>query len=125
MESFAAMSQGSVIERDRRRAVAAVPTLEPGRYIAIENGDEVSVLPVTSDNTRIGRAIAADIRLDDPTVSRKHARLVVRGEEVAILDDRSMNGVFVNGERVSEATLADGDEIVLGRVHMRFIAIAA
>ena len=118
------MSQGSVIERDRRRAVAAVPTLEPGRYIAIENGDEISVIPVTSENTRIGRAIAADIRLDDPTVSRKHARLVLRGDDVAILDDRSMNGVFVNGERVSEATLTDGDIVVLGRVNMRFIAIA-
>src|SRR3712207_5486662 len=103
------MSPSSVIERDRRRAVAAVPTLQPGQYLAVEDGDEMSIIPLTAEITRVGRAIAADIRLDDRTVSRTHARLVRRDGGICILDDRSMNGVFVNGERVSDAVLRDGD----------------
>ena len=113
----------SVIERDRRRAVAAVPALQPGQYLAVEDGDTMSVIPVAAEVTKIGRAIAADIRLDDRTVSRKHARLVRREDGICILDDRSMNGVFVNDERVSERVLRDGDTVMLGRVRMRFISV--
>jgi pSer/pThr/pTyr-binding forkhead associated (FHA) protein len=119
-----AMSPSSVIERDRRRAVAAVPALQPGQYLAVEDGESMSVIPIAAEVTRIGRAIAADIRLDDRTVSRKHARLVRRDEGVCILDDRSMNGVFVNDERVTERILRDGDSVSLGRVSMRFIDVA-
>jgi pSer/pThr/pTyr-binding forkhead associated (FHA) protein len=38
-----------------------------------------------------------------------------------ILDDRSLNGVYVNGERVSEAVLSDGDAIAVGRVRLLFV----
>jgi pSer/pThr/pTyr-binding forkhead associated (FHA) protein len=41
------------------------------------------------------------------------------------LDDRSLNGVFVNGERVEWSTLADGDEVVIGRHHLHFINLQA
>jgi pSer/pThr/pTyr-binding forkhead associated (FHA) protein len=44
---------------------------------------------------------------------------------VRVLDDRSLNGVFVNGERVEWSTLADGDEIVIGRHHLHFIDVPA
>jgi len=40
-----------------------------------------------------------------------------------VLDDRSLNGVFVNGERVEWSTLADGDEVVIGRHHLHFIDV--
>lgn len=65
---------------------------------------------------RIGRSGNADIRLDDATVSRRHA-LVVRTEsdELKALDDRSLNGLFVNGARVEWTPLADGDELEIGR----------
>ncbi len=46
--------------------------------------------------------------------------IVRRGDEVVILDDRSMNGVWVNEERITEAPLQDGDEIRLGRVPLLF-----
>ena len=42
-----------------------------------------------------------------------------------VLDDRSLNGVFVNGERVEWSTLADGDEVVIGRHHLHFIDVPA
>ena len=73
--------------------------------------------------TRIGRSLAADVRFDDPTVSRRHALIVRQPDGLRVLDDRSLNGVFVNGERVEWSTLADGDEVVIGRHHLHFIDV--
>ena len=71
--------------------------------------------------TRIGRSLAADVRFDDPTVSRRHALIVRQADGVRVLDDRSLNGVFVNGERVEWRALGDGDEIVVGRYRLHFL----
>ncbi|MQA75486.1 MAG: FHA domain-containing protein, partial [Solirubrobacterales bacterium] len=68
--------------------------------------------------TRIGRSGAADVRLDDPTVSRRHALVLDRGGAPVIADDRSLNGLFVNGERVEWAALSDGDELEVGRYRL-------
>ncbi len=69
--------------------------------------------------TRIGRSIAANIQLDDPSVSRRHALVVSEpGEPLRVLDDRSLNGVFVNGELVEWGKLADGDELTIGRYRL-------
>jgi hypothetical protein len=74
--------------------------------------------------TRIGRSLAADIRFDDPTVSRRHA-MVHRAEDVTrVLDDRSLNGVFVNGDRVDMRTLSDGDELTIGRFRLYFLGLS-
>ena len=75
--------------------------------------------------TRIGRSLAADIRFDDPTVSRRHALIVRQPDGLRVLDDRSLNGVFVNGERVEWSTLADNDEIVIGRHRLYFLDLPA
>src|SRR3954467_5897009 len=104
---------------------AAVRTdlAEAGTYLAWQDGGETSGVPLTGEWPRIGRSLAADIRFDDPTVSRRHA-LIVRGPDgVRVLDDRSLNGVFVNGERVEWRQLADGDEIVVGRYRLHFLAL--
>ena len=89
-------------------------------YLEIETGAERRVVPLRDDVVHVGRGLSADVRLDDATVSRKHAMIVKRPEGVVILDDRSMNGVWVNGARVTEAALSDGDEIALGRVSLCF-----
>jgi pSer/pThr/pTyr-binding forkhead associated (FHA) protein len=69
--------------------------------------------------TRIGRSITADLQLDDPSVSRRHALIVSEpGEALRILDDRSLNGVFVNGAEVEWGRLADGDELAIGRYRL-------
>ncbi|HEV2812704.1 MAG TPA: FHA domain-containing protein [Solirubrobacteraceae bacterium] len=93
-------------------------------YLEIETGGDRRVVPLPGEVTHLGRGLSADVRLDDATVSRKHAVIVRRDEAVVILDDRSMNGVWVNGTRVTEAALADGDEILLGRVPLKFVASA-
>ena len=70
------------------------------QYLAWREGDDVRVVPLEREWTRIGRSLAADVRFDDPTVSRRHALIVRQPDGVRVLDDRSLNGVFVNGERV-------------------------
>ena len=87
----------------------------PGRYVAFEQDGQVKVVPVSREWTRIGRSLAADIRFDDATVSRRHALIACEEGGVRVLDDRSLNGVYVNGERVDWAPLTDGDEIAIGR----------
>ena len=91
-------------------------------YLEIETGTDRRVFPLRDDVIHIGRGLSAELRLDDATVSRKHAVIVRRTDGVVILDDRSMNGVLVNGERITEASLSDGDEILLGRIGLRFRA---
>jgi FHA domain/Zinc-ribbon containing domain len=99
---------------------------EPGQYLAYRtDSDEVIAFSLQREWTRIGRSLAADIRFDDPTVSRRHALIVRQPDGLRVLDDRSLNGVFVNGERVEWSTLADGDEIVIGRHHLHFLDVAA
>jgi hypothetical protein len=93
----------------------------PGEYLVYDDGGEVHTVPLAREWTRIGRSLAADLRFDDPTVSRRHALLVRQPDGVRVLDDRSLNGVFVNGERVEWRTLADGDEIVVGRYRLRYV----
>jgi pSer/pThr/pTyr-binding forkhead associated (FHA) protein len=110
-------------ERDRRRALATVARPAPGRYLAIEDGGEIVLFALgdrEGQTLRIGRSPAADIVLDDASVSRRHAVIVHRGGRTMILDDRSLNGVFVNGQRASEAVLSDGDGIVIGHVTARY-----
>ncbi len=102
---------------------------EPGEYLAYEDGDELKVVALTREWTRIGRSLAADVRFDDPTVSRRHALVVRQADGVRVLDDRSLNGVFVNGARidrsgVGQQVLKDGDEILVGRYRLRFLRVA-
>jgi pSer/pThr/pTyr-binding forkhead associated (FHA) protein/DNA-directed RNA polymerase subunit RPC12/RpoP len=98
---------------------------QPGEYLLYEEDGEPLVVPLTREWTRVGRSLAADVRFDDPTVSRRHALFVRQPDGVRALDDRSLNGVFVNGERVEWRMLRDGDEIVVGRYRLYFACIPA
>jgi pSer/pThr/pTyr-binding forkhead associated (FHA) protein len=98
-------------------------TTGPGEYLALDDGDGLRVVPLTREWTRIGRSLAADVRFDDPTVSRRHALLVRQADGVRVLDDRSLNGVFVNGERVDWRVVHDGDEILVGRYRLTFLVV--
>jgi hypothetical protein len=113
-----------ISQRDRRRAALTAEHLRAGRYLAIEDGEEIVVIPVGEGSLRLGRGQASDVVLEDRSVSRRHAVVTRRGDDVVLWDDRSMNGVRVNGERVPQAVLRDGDAIALGDVQMRFIVRA-
>jgi pSer/pThr/pTyr-binding forkhead associated (FHA) protein len=96
----------------------------PGRYLAFEQDGRVVVCPVSREWTRIGRSLAADIRFDDATVSRRHALLASEEGGVRVLDDRSLNGIQVNGRRVEWSPLTDGDQLVVGRHTLYFLDTA-
>jgi FHA domain/Zinc-ribbon containing domain len=96
-----------------------------GDYLAFADRDRVRVVPLQDGWTRIGRSLSAHVRFDDPTVSRRHALLYRDEAGARILDDRSLNGVFRNGERVELAELEDGDEIAVGRFRLFFVSVTS
>ena len=96
---------------------------EAGQYLAFQRDGETELIPLEREWTRVGRSLAADVRFDDPTVSRRHALIVRQPDGVRVLDDRSLNGVFVNGERVEWRALGHGDEIVVGRYRLTFLDV--
>ena len=112
-----------MIERDRTRAAARMTQPAPGRYLAIPDGDEVALVPLREPTTRLGRSHTADVVLEDSSVSRRHAMITRRGEHSVLLDDRSLNGVQLNGARVTEAPLTHGDEILIGRIAVRYVEV--
>jgi len=95
----------------------------PGRYLTVDDGGDRRLIPLGLGIISIGRGFSVNVRLDDESVSRRHALLAVRAHGARILDDRSANGTHVNGRRVSEAELTDGDVIVLGRVVLSYVEI--
>jgi pSer/pThr/pTyr-binding forkhead associated (FHA) protein len=117
------LRSGALLHRVRT-AATAIWRLAPGRYLAISDGDDVVVLPL-GRLTRIGRRAASDIVIDDTTVSRRHALVLERDGEPVIADDRSLNGVFVNGRRVREARLRHGDAVQVGARLMRYLEVQA
>jgi pSer/pThr/pTyr-binding forkhead associated (FHA) protein len=96
----------------------------PGKYLAFEDAGKQQVVAVQREWTRIGRSLAADVRFDDATVSRRHALIVHQADGTRVLDDRSLNGVYVNGRRVEWSPLKDGDQIVVGRHTLFFMDTA-
>ena len=64
----------------------------------------------------VGRAVTSDVRVYDPTVSRRHAQLTISDGNVEVQDFGSSNGTYVNGERVSEGVAKPGDVITFGKV---------
>ena len=77
---------------------------------------EHSVDIVPGQTVVIGRAVTTDLPIYDPTVSRRHAELVHTNDGVTVRDLGSSNGTFVNGNRVTETSLSDGDAVTFGKV---------
>lgn len=79
-------------------------------------------LALTKDVTTAGRHPQADLFLDDVTVSRRHVELVRTAEGFRVRDAGSLNGTYLNRERVDDAPLTNGDEIQIGRYKLAFYA---
>ena len=109
-------------ERVRHRS-AALEQVDSGRYIEMQGSERKLLIPLGSDVMHIGRGLSAELHLDDASVSRRHAILVSRPTGARILDDRSSNGTIVNGRRVQQADLQNGDVIVIGRVVLRYLEL--
>jgi predicted nucleic acid-binding Zn-ribbon protein len=119
------LAQPPAPDRDERLALARERIEQPGEYLCYEESGEQRTIALTREWTRVGRSLAADVRFDDPTVSRRHALIVRHPDGVRLLDDRSLNGVFVNGARVDGKVLQDGDEIIVGRYRLAYVSVPA
>jgi pSer/pThr/pTyr-binding forkhead associated (FHA) protein len=110
-------------QRVRHQALPARPA-RSGRYIEVQGpGQQALLVALDHGVTHIGRGLHADLRLDENSVSRRHAILVNRQASVRLLDDRSSNGTYVNGLRITQTELRSGDVLVLGRVVLRYLDI--
>jgi pSer/pThr/pTyr-binding forkhead associated (FHA) protein len=87
-----------------------------------DRADGTSVdFPLTTSPLLIGRDETADIRVDEPLVSRAHARIERRGDTYVVLDLGSTNLTRVNGQIVHERELQPGDEVRFARARCRFL----
>ena len=111
------------VERPEWLATARDSLVTRGDYLAFDDGDRVRIVPLQEGWTRLGRSLAAHVRFDDPTVSRRHALIHREGRAIRVLDDRSLNGVWVNGERVDWCELEDDDELLIGRFRLYLVRI--
>ncbi len=90
--------------------------VSPGLCLVLHNS---APIPVDRSPYRLGRALDNDLVLIDSTVSRYHAVLETKGEDLFVRDLRSTNGTFVNGRRVTQAPLKPGDLLRLGNAEIR------
>ena len=77
------------------------------------------VYALEEPETLIGRGVACHLRLPDESLSREHAVILYEGDAYVIEDLQSSNGTSVNGKRVRQAVLKDGDEIIVGQSLLR------
>jgi pSer/pThr/pTyr-binding forkhead associated (FHA) protein len=76
---------------------------------------------INADKMAIGRAPTAAVFLDDITVSREHAILERRADGLHLSDAGSLNGTYVNRQRIESVRLADGDEVQIGKYRLAYI----
>ena len=82
--------------------------------------DEEQVYQINSNETVVGRSSDADFVLNDLYVSRHHARIVRKNGKYQLVDLNSTHGTFINGQRVEDHPLRDGDQVRLGRKELLF-----
>jgi hypothetical protein len=117
----------SLLDHRTRESAVLEDVAPPGRYLAVEHDGRTRLIALSRPITHIGRGLVADVRLEDPHVSRRHAIIAIRGDgpdAVRVLDDRSSGGTFVNGTPVTVAPLHDGDIVRVGRAWLRYTEIA-
>lgn len=102
----------------RRQPVEGWASSEVNAYLIVLSGRSVGkMFKVPVGQVNLGRSLEADVRLEDEGVSRNHASMVRRDDGTVMLHDRgSTNGTYVNGTRVSQMELSDGDRIQVGSV---------
>ena len=102
---------------------AAIDALPPGSALLVvrRGPNSGSRFLLDSDATTAGRHPYSDIFLDDVTVSRRHAEFHRESGTFTVRDVGSLNGTYVNRERVEAATLSNGDEVQIGKFRLVFL----
>ena len=118
-----AAAQLSALDSDisaaEQEAIAALPS--GSALLIVRRGPNAGArFLLDTDVTTVGRHPDADIFLDDVTVSRKHAEFVRHRTAFEVRDLNSLNGTYVQRDRIDEAVLRDGDEVQIGKFRMVF-----
>ncbi|HUC56878.1 MAG TPA: FHA domain-containing protein [Streptosporangiaceae bacterium] len=102
---------------------AVIDTLPPNTALLVvrRGPNEGSRFLLDSEVTEVGRRPDSDIFLDDVTVSRRHAEFYRSGGKFTVRDVGSLNGTYVNRNRIEEAALNGGDEVQIGKFRMVFL----
>jgi chromosome segregation ATPase len=119
-ESNNATALGRIQTTMERLGSVAAPALERSAELVRIDGDK-STSHVLGRRTRIGRATGCELHIDSSSVSRHHALILLGGRETIIEDLNSTNGVIVNGRHVTRQVLSDGDLLIIGEIHFRYV----
>ncbi|KJL17512.1 FHA domain-containing protein [Microbacterium azadirachtae] len=112
---------GAELTEVEQAAIAALPS---GSALLLVRSGALAGARYLLDTavTTVGRHPEADIFFDDVTVSRRHAEVIRTGTAFEIIDQRSLNGTYVNGERVDRSALRNGYEVRVGKFRLNFFA---
>jgi hypothetical protein len=108
-------------DADSTEHVGEVGTDAPGFVVRSGGGRAGEHFAIAADRTSIGRSTSADILLDDVTVSREHALVLRRPDGLYIEDAGSLNGTYVNRQRIESHRLSDGDELQVGKFKLTYL----
>jgi hypothetical protein len=120
-KTLGAVESGHTMVLDREKLLREKPRA-PKAAITVREGDDRRDIVLGSEPLAIGRDPQNDITLDDRRVSRKHAEIRLRLGRYTLYDLQSTNGTYVNGRRVAEVVLSDGDRLSIGGVELQFRA---
>ena len=103
---------------------AAVDALPPGHaLLVVQRGPGAgNRFLLDTDLVKAGRHPDSEIFLDDVTVSRRHAEFRREGDKFSVTDSGSLNGTYVNRDRIDQVDLTDGDEVQIGKYRLVFFA---
>jgi two-component system cell cycle response regulator len=104
----------------REKFTDKIPFRERAFFEVLDENGTNKIIELGSDEVIIGRSPECGIRLEEESVSRKHARVVFRNEEYQIEDLNSTNGVYVNGVRIVKCVLRNNDQIEIGSIRLIF-----
>ncbi len=110
-------------DRDTEKAFSAPsPAPRDRATLTLMSGTEAGqIFALDREESVIGRDLEAQVRLDDASVSRKHARIVRRDGKIYLEDLGSTNGTFVGGHKIEMAELVSGDRVQVGpKLSLRF-----
>ena len=111
---------GEILDDDVALALEEMP--DATSMVVVKRGPNAgSKFVLEGEVTRAGRHPDSDIFLDDITVSRRHAEIVRTGDGYSVRDAGSLNGTYLNRERIEDAPLANGDELQIGKFRLVFL----
>jgi hypothetical protein len=116
------MSFTPVVEEGDSPSVLEAAVEVPTLVVRFGGGREGEQFPLLRERISVGRAPDSEVFLDDVTVSREHALIERQGDgSMQVRDLGSLNGTYVNRERVEQARLYDGDELQIGKYRLTYI----